>query len=73
MLKEHEDINVLKLLDPTVRKRIRKLIMQSVIGTDMRFHFTIFNELKTKLENEINTKNEEDLFVSFIFYEVVVG
>lgn len=63
LLKDREDLNIFRHLKPAAKKRMRKLIIQSVLGTDMRFHFDIFNELKTKLENEISTKNEEDLFV----------
>ena len=63
MIKEHEDINIFKLLDPDTRDRMRRLIIEAVLGTDMRFHFDILNELKTKLESTINTNNEEDLHV----------
>lgn len=63
MMKDHEELNILRLLDPTVKKKMRKLIIQTVLGTDMKFHFDIFNKLKAKLENEINTKNDDDLFV----------
>ena len=63
MMKDHEELNILRLLDPNVKKKMRKLIIQTVLGTDMRFHFDVFNKLKDKLENDINNKNDDDLFV----------
>ncbi len=63
LLKEREELNIFRQVDSAVYRKMRKLIIETVLATDMSLHFVLLNKLKARLEGEINTKNEDDLVV----------
>jgi hypothetical protein len=56
----NEDNNVFENLPIETYRENRKLIIQSVINTDLSKHFTLLTELKTKLGNNFPTESLED-------------
>jgi 3'5'-cyclic nucleotide phosphodiesterase len=56
----NEDNNIFENLPIETYREARKLIINSVIHTDLSKHFTLLTELKTKLGNNFPTDSLED-------------
>ena len=56
----NEDNNVFENLPIEIYREARKLIINSVLNTDLSKHFTLLTELKTKLGNNFPTESLED-------------
>ena len=56
----NEDNNILENIPLDTYLEIRKVIIQSVLNTDISKHFTLLTELKTKLGNNFPTESIDD-------------
>lgn len=56
----HEETNIMGNIPLDHQLEIRKLIIQSVLNTDLSKHFNLLTELKTKLGNNFPTESLED-------------
>ena len=57
MLNNDEDINIFENLPLETYREVRRLIISSVLNTDLSKHFTLLTELKTKLGNNFPTES----------------
>ncbi len=65
LLKEREDLNVIKLQTKAGYRKMRRLVVETVLATDLSQHFALLNKLKTKLEGDVKPKTEEEVAVLF--------
>ena len=56
----HEENNIFENIPMDVFQEIRKVIIASVLNSDLSKHFTLLTELKTKLGNNFPTDSIED-------------
>ncbi len=61
-----EDTNVLEKIPLETQRDMRKLMIESVLNTDLSKHFMLLTELKTKLGNDFpkNTLEDKTLILS---------
>lgn len=60
ILLTHEENNFLENIPIDTYHEMRKIIIESVLNTDLSKHFTLLTELKTKLGNNFPTESLED-------------
>ena len=56
----NEENNIFENISYDLYQEMRKVIIRSVLNTDLSKHFTLLTELKTKLGNNFPTDNLED-------------
>jgi len=56
----NEDNNIFENIPLDIYHEMRKVIIRSVLNTDLSKHFTLLTELKTKLGNNFPTDSIED-------------
>jgi hypothetical protein len=60
MAKDKENNDIFENLPIETYREVRKLIIKSVLNTDLSKHFTLLTELKTKLGNNFPSESLED-------------
>jgi len=73
LIKDRDDINIFKMIERCAMRKMRKLIIETVMATDISLHFKLFNKLKTKLEGDLDPKNDDDLFVILILNMLIIN
>jgi hypothetical protein len=66
-----DGVNIFRFFEPTVYRDIRRIIINAILSTDMKLHFSMVSEIEKK--NILNSKGNKIAIVNLLLHAADVG